>query len=156
MSVSASMPGKPPSMMAQAGPNAIQQAMMAAGRGKSMSPVMNKKVAQGGMPQGMPMVPGAGLPMNIGKGPNGIDFKSMTPQQVHAFQIAHRQRMAQVAQAQQQAALRGAGGQMPQGQMGQGQMVPGGMQQRQVQQQGGQGGQQQGKVGGADAPMVID
>ena len=75
MSVSASMPGKPPSMMAQAGPNAIQQAMMAAGRGKSMSPVMNKKVAQGGMPQGMPMIPGAGLPMNMGKGPNGIDFK---------------------------------------------------------------------------------
>ena len=151
MSVSASMPGKPPSMMAQAGPNAIQQAMMAAGRGKSMSPVMNKKVAQGGMPQSMPMVPSAGLPMNMGKGPGSVDFKSMTPQQVHAFHIAQRQRMAQMAQAQQHAALRAGGGQMPQGQM-----VPGGMQQRQLQQQGGQAGQQQGKAGGADAPMVID
>lgn len=159
MSVSASMPGKPPSMSA-AGPNAIQQAMLAAGRGKSMSPTLNKKVQQGVMPPNM--AAGAMMPSGqIAKGLGGVppNLQGMSPAQLQQLQqIRHAQPMMAAANYQaQQAAMRG-GAQMSQGGQGGAAMPQGMMQQRQGQQgQGGGGvGGGQAKIGGADAPMVID
>lgn len=153
MSVSASMPGKP-SSMGPAGPNAIQQAMLAAGRGKSMSPTLNKKVQQGAMPPNMPgvaggaMVPAGQMP----RGPVGVppNLQGMSPAQVQQMQMIHAQRMR--TQQAQQAAMRGG---MVQGGVQPGQQ-PNMQQQRQGQQGQAGGGGGQGKIGGVDAPMVID
>lgn len=145
MAISASMPGKPPSMTANAG---MQQAAAQMGRGKSMSPVMMKKQQSGqpGInPPSNPMMPGTAAMAGLQKG--------VTPQQMQQMQQAMRlrqlQAQAQQAQLRAQAAGAGvAGG--PHGHM---------IIQQQAQRQG-QGGQQQqggqGNTGGADQPMVID
>ena len=143
MTVSASMPGKPPSMIANVG---MQQAAAQLGRGKSMSPVMMKK-QQSGQPginaPNNPMMPGAGAMTGIPKG--------VTPQQMQQMQQAVRLRQMQAQQAQLRA--QAAGGGVAGGPHGN--MI---MQQQQQRGQGGQGqqGQGQAKTGGADQPMVID
>ena len=144
MAVSASMPGKPPSMIANVG---MQQAAAQIGRGKSMSPVMMKKQQSGqpGInPPNNPMMPAAGAMAGLPKG--------VISQQMQQMQQAMGLRQMQQQQAQLRAQASGGGATgMPHGHMI--------MQQQQQQRgQGGQGqqGQGQGKSGGADQPMVID
>ena len=148
MAVSASMPGKPPSMTANIG---MQQATAQMGRGKSMSPVMMKK-QQSGQPVINPpsnsTMPGAGAMAGL---QNGVTPQQMQQMQQMQQAMRLRQMQAQAQQAQLRAQAGGggvAGG--PHGHM---------IMQQQAQRQG-QGGQQQqggqGKTGAADQPMVID